>query len=339
MGLAITLMMSGLAFGDWGDISIDQHHGWFGDNKGQIAQQKEFGPYEVDVYQKSFLLGNQVTIGQKGEYIKAKVDQTAGGMNNATICQIGDNLRAKVEQQSALGNCAIVHQEGSNGKVKIEQNANGFFGWNTAHIEQYAIESKIKIQQDGSRNEADVLQTGSFSEIKVKQEATSYNKLDIDQIGSGSHNKINLIQEATGRSCCCCGPSGGYNEADIEQHGSCNKLVGACTEEFQCSACPGITGTKAVVRGCKPAIQTGLYNELDLYQSGCGNTVGLYQNAPNGYNKADITQTGCRNTLAVYQDNPTGNNIVEVEQTGGQEAYIYQGFGYGDGSIYVYQGT
>jgi len=341
MAVAIILTMTGLAFGDWGDTSITQIHGWLGKNKSQIAQDVDFGPYEVDVYQNAgpLFVGNDVTIGQKGAYIKAKLVQNAWGLSNdATICQIGDNLKTKVEQEG-LYNETVVHQWGSDNKIKIKQDAGGWFGGNTANIEQYATESKIKIKQEstGSKNEADVLQTGSSSEIKVKQEATSYNDLDIQQIGSGSHNKINLVQKATGKRGWC-GPSTGYNEADIEQHGSCNKLVGACTEKFQCNPCPNIEGTKAVVRWCKPAIQTGLYNELELYQSGCRNTVGLYQNADNGFNKADISQTNGGNTLAVYQDNPTGNNIVEVTQTGGQEAYVYQGAGVGGGSLYVYQG-
>ena len=335
--LAIVLAMSGWACGDWGDTSVEQHHGWFGNNQSQIAQQVELGPYEVDVFQSSILSGNKVTIGQKGEYVKATVDQTSWGSNDATICQIGDNLKAKLEQESVFGNYGVIHQEGNNSKAKVEQIADGFFGWNSANIRQYADNSKIKVKQEGSANNADVLQTGNYSQIKVKQEATGYNNLNIEQIGSGCGNKIKLVQEATGRGGWC--KPAGYNEADIEQHGSHNKLVGASYETFDCTACAGITGTKAVVRWCKPAIQTGLYNELDLYQSGCGNTVGLYQNADTGFNKADITQTGGGNKLAIYQDAATGNNIVDVEQTGGQEAYIYQGDKLGGGSIYVYQGT
>lgn len=341
MALAIVLTMSGLAFGDWGDFSLTQINGWFGENTNQIAQQGD-GPFEVDVYQNAgpLLVGNDVTIGQKGEYIKAKVVQNAWGLSNdATVCQIGDNLKTKVEQ-SGLYNCAVVQQYGSDSKIKLNQDAGGWFGGNKANIEQCAYSSKIKINQEstGSSNEADVVQTGAFSRIKVSQEGTSNNDLRVRQIGSGCHNTIKLEQEATGRKSWC-GPRTGYNEADIEQHGSCNTLVGANPEQFQCGACPGITGTKAVVNWCRPAMQTGLYNELDLYQSGCGNTVGLYQNADQGFNKAEIRQTNGGNILAVYQDNPTGNNHIAVEQTGGQEAYIYQGGpGVGGGTINVYQG-
>lgn len=340
MALAIVLAMSGLAFGDWGDFYLTQINGWFGENDSQIAQQGD-GPFDLDVYQNAgpLFVGNDVTIGQKGTFIKAKVVQNAWGLtNDATICQIGDNLKTKVEQEG-LYNDAVVRQYGSDSKVKLNQDAGGWFGGNKAIIEQCADNSKIKIKQEstGSSNNADVVQVGSFSEIKVKQEATSYNDLRIRQMGSGSGNKINLVQEATGKKSWC-GPSTGYNEADIEQHGSNNKLVGASTEEFQCTACPGITGTKAVVRSCKPAMQTGLYNELDLYQSGCGNTVGLYQNADNGYNKADIAQYNGGNTLAIYQDNPNGNNDVTATQYGGQTAQIYQSTPSGGGSIFVHQG-
>lgn len=340
--LMVLLSVSGLAHGAWGDIALTQIEGWGGDNDAQIAQQEPGGPYEVDAYQNAgpIFAGNDLIIGQKGSYIKAKLVQNAWGWSNdAVICQIGDDLKTKVEQ-NGMYNDAHIQQYGTDSKIKIKQTAGGWFGGNNATILQQTDHSKIKIKQEstGKGNDADVIQTGSYSEIRVRQEATSSNDLRIRQIGSGHGNKIKLKQVATGIKKGWCGPSTGYNDADIEQHGSRNKLVGARPEQFDCIECPGITGTKAVVDWCEPATQTGLYNELDLYQEGCHNVVGLYQNAPNGYNKADITQTGGGNTLAVYQDNPIGNNDISANQSGGQSAYIYQSSTYGGGTVTVHQG-
>lgn len=298
--------------------------------------------------------------------------------NDATICQIGENLSANIKQYADNRNITQVHQFGWDSKIivkqgegmqaqkrneayirqmacdsaiRVEQNAGNrnyaeiqqYGGHNKLHITQTASNkrneamvtqmafcSKIEIEQTArGRNYADVRQNGWGSKIDVDQEAMKYNELIIRQ-GSGcnGNNKIRLDQVS----------ENSYNEAEIDQYGSNNKLVGAGTQAVQvvpCCGCPcfGTNGTVAVVDPKQAATQTaGCFNELDLFQCGSGNTAGLYQNAPKGYNRADIKQFGGGNTVAIYQDNPCGNNDVTVVQAFGATAEIHS-----PGSVYVGQ--
>lgn len=202
--------------------------------------------------------------------------------NDAKTCQIGKKNRIKVEQighqnevrmhQLGFRNWARVLQEGHANEVKTKQRG-------TRH--------GIVVIQKGKHNEVDIKQgrrwwlcgpcnTGLFAKVVQKG---YHNEADIEQSGSGSEIYVKQITKNLHGH-------GGGNTVDLEQKRGFKKLcrricVGGCSDNLMDVYQKG--------RGNDVwALQEGAENELYTKQYGKHHEIGAYQLGEG--NKATIIQ-------------------------------------------------
>ena len=251
---------------------------------------------------------------------QAFIEQKNGVNSYISTIQIGGNNVIKgfeneghfIEDAIGLMHHAAYQFSLSGGTNCLDIEQIGFFGKNKAILYQLATDNNIahltqeyglhaimlkEISTAGS-NETHITQLNGFGFINLEREAFLNNT-----IPSSSNTKMTNPL--------------GYE--GIYQEGWGNVIAGAVEISVP------FFGKVASFRRDLPARQISYAggNWLEIWQTGCFNMVGLYQEAF-AENTALIHQSNGFNLAVAYQKNLGGSNYLMIEQSGGMYANVYQ---------------
>ena len=246
--------------------------------------------------------------------------------SNATVTnnQTGSGNTVVVDQTSVTGAVSTVEQSGSLNFAEVEQIDNGMFSVHNSTIDQggdrntaFLIQNErgssagqfSDIDQSGSDNYADVAQTGFADDSFVTQSSDGNSAIVIqDSVVNGTGFTINqtstVIQSGTGGHIANVSQTlGPTSNSYVEQQGDTNTAN---------------------------AIQISLRQDLDIIQTGNGNTASVTQGqiifGP-AENVAFVEQIGNFNQSTIIQAQNSSSNNARSTQSGddGRSTIIQEG--------------
>ncbi len=281
---------------------------------------------------------NEATVTQAGTNVSVEATQQ-GVANQLTATQEGfgtwvrshqegeGNLQSIV-QRSEGGVTAYVYQYGVDNEAYVVQNDGDY---NDGRINQHGQQNVLRLEQTYILNSLDATQEGTRNLANVRQ--TGHVTAQINQTGLA--NDVDLQQGAYSRANAVISQTGEYNEASVSQSersydsssdlyltqtGASNKAdVYTGTAEGLLDFTQIGTGNELIARqgvrnGSVTGISRGDYNEVFFVQTGDGNTL-------------DLAQSGADNVIEAFQmkDGASGD-VGIIDQTGtGNYARLTQG--------------
>lgn len=245
---------------------------------------------------------NEVTINQNIGSVNNSATVTLDGSEDATIKidqQNSSDSTVTSISSSGLGNKQTILQElQSNGKITVEQKSGGE---NVATVQQEHSDAA----QPGQNNEIDLVQDGASNTATLRQEGWhDGGYMNVQQVGTG--NRLTATQGSPADPATLTYlAEGNDNAGTIEQNGSSDAYVFVDGD----SNTTDITQGTDVFGSTPYSLQTdvdivGDFNEVDITQSGSGNTVDVDINGNHNGSVVDVdplsvTQSGSANNATV----------------------------------------